>query len=203
MEVADDGFVTAILIAPGELKNKGLYLPDDVAPAAAQMFVGKPVFLDHGVDPNPNTRPDNRRISEIDSVWTEGGAVYGKFKVANESIRGILRGLKDMGIGGMSAVIQYLATGGVISAIVGVASVDVVLTPASEGARILQASQTQPETDLSWFDKAWQFFAMLALNTRQSPEPAQAEPATSDPTEETIMDEALDGCARSDEGQYH
>ena len=141
-EVADDGFVTAILIAPGELKNKGLYLPDDVAPAAAQMFVGKPVFLDHGVDPNPNTRPDNRRISEIDSVWTEGGAVYGKFKVANESIRGILRGLKDMGIGGMSAVIQYLATGGVISAIVGVASVDVVLTPASEGARILQASQT-------------------------------------------------------------
>ena len=51
--VADDGYVTAILIAPGELKNKGLYLPDDVAPVAAQMFVGKPVFLDHGISPNP------------------------------------------------------------------------------------------------------------------------------------------------------
>ena len=157
-----------------------------------RLFVGKPVFLDHGVDPNPNSRPDNRRISEIASVWTEGGAVYGKFAVANESIRGILRGLKDMGIGGMSAVIQYLATNGVISAIVGVASVDVVLTPASEGARILQASQTQPDTDLSWFEKAWQFFAMLSpMPTRQPPEPAQAEPATSEPTEDTIMDEAL------------
>ena len=171
--VADDGMVTAILIAPGELKSKGLYLPDDVAPAAAQMFVGKPVFLDHGVDPNPNTRPDNRRISEIASVWTEGGAVYGKFAVANESIRGILRGLKEMGLGGMSAVIQYMATNGVISAIVGVASVDVVLTPASEGARILQASQTQPETDLSWFDKARQFFtdavAQYPANTRTGP----------------------------------
>ena len=190
--VAEDGYVTAILIAPGELKNKGLYLPDDVAPVAAQMFVGKPVFLDHGISPNPDTRPDNRRISEIASVWTEGGAVYGKFAVANESIRGILRGLKDMGLGGMSAVIQYLSVNGVISAIVGVASVDVVLTPASEGARILQASQTQPDdVDLSWFNKARQFFAMLAQPIRQSPEPAQAEPATSDPTEEIIMDDAL------------
>ena len=97
--MADDGLVTAILIAPGELKNKGLYLPDDVAPAAAQLFLGKPVFLDHGVSPDPNSRPDNRRISEISEVWTEGGAVYGKFAVANESIRGILRGLKDMGLG--------------------------------------------------------------------------------------------------------
>ena len=191
-DVADDGFVTAILIAPGELKNKGLYLPDDVAPLAAQLFVGKPIFLDHGISPNPNTRPDNRRISEIDSVWTEGGAVYGKFAVANESIRGILRGLKDMGLGGMSAVIQYLSTNGVISAIVGVASVDVVLTPASEGARILQASQTQPDdVDLSWFNKARQFFTMLAQPIRQSPEPAQAEPATSEPTEVIIMDDAL------------
>ena len=195
-DVADDGMITAILIAPGELKNKGLYLPDDVAPLAAQLFVGKPVFLDHGASPNPNTRPDNRRIGEIDSVWTEGGAVYGKFKVASESVRGILRGLKDMGLGGMSAVIQYLASdNGVISAIVGVASVDVVLTPASEGARILQADQHehQPnaDTDLSWFEKAWQFFAALPLTTRQSPAPAPAEPATSEPTEEIIMDEAL------------
>ena len=107
----------------------------------------------------------------------------------------IVRGLKDLGEGGMSAVIDYFENRGVLTEITDVKSVDVVLTPSSEEAKILAASQTatEPADTPTLLQR---FMVMLAqanplphVLTRHQPEPAQQEPAAS--SEEVIMDAEL------------
>ena len=191
LEVGEDGWVTAILMAAGVLKGKGLYAPAHVVEAAQNLFAGKPVFLDHAPPPlgyTPEMRPEKRKLGTLTSVWAEAGAVLGKFFVEDPAMLSIVRGLKDLGEGGMSAVIDYLENRGNLTEITDVKSVDVVLTPSSEDAKILAASQTATETAPSWGERFMAFLAQanpLPQMLRPQNEPAQQEPAAS-PLEVTM-----------------